>query len=29
MNQPFVSSLKAELADLKERKVYKRLNHLA
>jgi glycine C-acetyltransferase len=29
MNQPFVASLDAELADLKEKKVYKRLNHLA
>lgn len=29
MNQPFVNSLDAEIADLKDRKVYKRLNHLA
>jgi glycine C-acetyltransferase len=29
MNQPFVASLESELADLKEKKVYKRLNHLA
>jgi glycine C-acetyltransferase len=29
MNQPFVSSLEAQIADLKAKKVYKRLNHLA
>jgi glycine C-acetyltransferase len=29
MNRPFVSSLEAEIADLKAKQVYKRLNHLA
>jgi len=29
MNQPFVSALEAQIADLKEKKVYKRLNFLA
>lgn len=29
LNRPFVASLEAQVADLKARKVYKRLNHLA